>query len=299
MFRTTSCGRSSSPAPYAASSRIDLLEADFELGLGGVEDVNEEPGSLEVGEELMTEPGAVGSAFDEPRDVGDGELPGVGPVHDAENRLERRERVVRDLRFRVRDAAQKRRFAGVGQARECRVDDELEPQFQVELVAGEAGLREARRLTRRRCEARVAATALPTSCGDDARVRRREVGDEPLGRVEELCPDRNADLGVLPVRSVLLASASVPATTGLDMLDPPVGGEVAEARVYENDDVAAASTVSSVGTASRHVLLAAEAEATVAATAGLGMDVRSVVEHRRSPLTEGEANLAPTTLRPR
>ncbi len=119
----------------------------------------------------MAEPGAVGGALDQPGDVGDGELARVRPVDDAEHGLERRERVVGDLRLRVRDPPQKRRLAGVGQPRERRVDDELQAQLEIELVAGQAGLREARRLPRRRREPRVAASSLPAARGDEAAVR--------------------------------------------------------------------------------------------------------------------------------
>ena len=41
--------------------------------------MDEQPCALEVGEELMAEPRTVGSALDEPRDVGDGELASSGP----------------------------------------------------------------------------------------------------------------------------------------------------------------------------------------------------------------------------
>ncbi len=79
--------------------------------------VDEQPGALEMGEELVPEPGAVGSALDQPGHVGDGELSLVRTVDDAENGLERRERIVGDLRLRVRDAPQERRLAGVREAR--------------------------------------------------------------------------------------------------------------------------------------------------------------------------------------
>ena len=123
--------------------------------------MHEETRALEVSEELMAEAGAVGRALDEPGDVGDGQLALLRPVHHAEHGLERRERVVRDLRLRVRDPPEERRLAGVREAGERRVDDELEPELELELVSGEAGLREARRLPSRCREAGVSAAALP------------------------------------------------------------------------------------------------------------------------------------------
>ena len=168
--------------------------------------VDEQPRALEVGEELVTEAGAVGRALDEPRDVGDGELALLRPVHDAEHGLERRERVVGDLRLRVRDAAKERRLARVREAGERRVDHELEPELELELVAGQARLGEARRLPSRRREARVAAAALAPARDDDAAVRRGQVGDEALVGVDELRADGHAELDVLTVGAVLLAA---------------------------------------------------------------------------------------------
>ena len=56
----------------------------------------------------------------------------------AEHGRERRERVVRDLRLRVRDAAQKRRLAGVREPGERRVGEQLQPQLELALSPGSA-----------------------------------------------------------------------------------------------------------------------------------------------------------------
>ena len=69
-----------------------------------VEHVHEQPRALDVGEEVVAEPGAVARALDQPRDVGDHELAVVG-VERAEHRLERRERVGGDLRAARASAA--------------------------------------------------------------------------------------------------------------------------------------------------------------------------------------------------
>ena len=55
----------------------------------------------------MTEADALAGALDQTGDVRDRELPAVRGVHRAEHRLERRERVIGDLRLRVRDPGQK------------------------------------------------------------------------------------------------------------------------------------------------------------------------------------------------
>jgi hypothetical protein len=114
---------------------VDRAEPPLEIRLGGVEDVHEQKGTLEVCEELVPEAGAFRGAFDQARDVGDRQLAVLRPVDHAEDRLERRERIVRDSRLRVRDPAEQRRFARVREARKSRVDHELQLELDVELVA--------------------------------------------------------------------------------------------------------------------------------------------------------------------
>ena len=48
-----------------------------DVALGGVDHVDEQPGPLEVGEEVVAEPHPVAGALDQPWDVGDGELQGA------------------------------------------------------------------------------------------------------------------------------------------------------------------------------------------------------------------------------
>ena len=69
-----------------------------------VEHVHEQPRALDVREEVVAEPGALARALDQPGDVGDHEL-AVVELERAEHRLERRERVVGDLRPRARQRA--------------------------------------------------------------------------------------------------------------------------------------------------------------------------------------------------
>ena len=122
------CGRSSRPAPYCSSSRLIVSNASLDV-LRDVDHVDEQPRALEVREELVAEADALARAFDQPRHVGDGDLPAVRRLDRPEHRRERRERVVRDLRLRVRDASQQRRLARVREADERRVGEQLQAQL--------------------------------------------------------------------------------------------------------------------------------------------------------------------------
>ena len=104
-------------------------------------------------------------------------------------------------------------------------------------------------------------------------VGRHEIGDETPVAVEELRADGDAEPGGLAVCAVLLAPAAVAAPASLDPPDAPERGEVAERGVRLDDDVTAAPAVPAVRPALRDVLLAAEAQAAVAAAPRLDLDV--------------------------
>ena len=124
LFSTTTCGRSSRPGAVLGELVVDL-RGTARPGRPAAASITwtSSARALEVREELVAEPDALARALDQARDVRDRQLPPVGRVDRAEHRLERRERVVGDLRLRVRDPAQQRRLAGVRQPDERRVGD--------------------------------------------------------------------------------------------------------------------------------------------------------------------------------
>ena len=94
------------------------------------------------------------------------------PVDGAEHRREGRERIVRDLGPRVRDAPQERRLAGVREPCAGGVGHQLEVQLELARAARLAGLGVPRRLPGRRGEVRVPAAADPAAGDDDSEPRR-------------------------------------------------------------------------------------------------------------------------------
>ena len=228
----------------------------------------------------MPEPHALARAFDQPGDVGDGELPSLRRIDRAEHRGDRRERVVRDLRLRVRDAAKQRRLARVGKADQRRVGEQLQPQVERELLAGQTRLGETRRLPRRRGEALVAAAGSTASCDDHPRARMREVREQLPIIIEDLSADRHPQLGVLAGGAVLQRAAAASASLRLEALIRPEARQVAQVRLGHEHHVAAGAAVPAVRTALRHVLLAAEREAAVTPPAGLHVDACTIVEHQ-------------------
>ncbi len=97
--------------------------------------------------------------------------------------------------------------------------------------------------------------------------------------VEHLRSDRHPHLDGLAVRAVLARAAAV---TALRRRDQPAAlqpREIAEILVRNGDHVAAVPTVAAVGTAFRHVLLAAKRQCPVAAATRLYLEPSVVAEH--------------------
>ncbi len=264
---------------------------------GGVEHVHEQPRPLEMGQELVAEAGSLRGAFDQPRHVRDRELPLVRAVDDAEDGLERRERVVGDLRLRVRDAPEQRGLARVRQSRRA-------PRRR---RASGAGRCRARRPGARSRQSGASAGSASRSGHFRARPGRRgqrrtgcsgSSGRRRARRPESrICvPTGTRTSTVSPSAPCFRLPRPLPPLPARRYLDPPERGEVAKRRICDHDDVAAAASVAAVGPAPRDVLLATEAERAVAAAPRFDVQRRPVVEHGqpRARPTRREASLAPT-----
>ena len=221
--------------------------------------MDEQPGALEVGEELVPEPYAFACSFDQTGDVGHDELPAVRRFHRPEDGRERRERILRDLRPSVRDPGQERRLACIRETDERGVGEELQAKLDLLLLTGQADLREPRRLTDRPGEVLVAAAPQAALRNHDPRARVREIGNE-LVAVEDLRPDRHAEDRVLSAGAIRETSAPASPPTAAELLVRTKAGEVAPARVGDDHDVASVTAVSPVRPAARHVLLAPEVD---------------------------------------
>ena len=195
--------------------------------------MHERAGALEVREELVAQPHALARTLDQARDVGHDQLAPVGRLDRAEHRLQRRERIVGDLRPRVRDAREERRLARVRQPHQRRVGQQLQMQLDVELVARRADLGETRHLPGRRDEAGVAAAAVPAARQNDPGARVREVGDQLAVLGQHLRADRDGQLGVGAARSVLAGAAAVLAAPRPDLVPARVRGEIAQRRARD------------------------------------------------------------------
>ena len=135
-------------------------------------------GPFDVTQELVPEAPTLARALDQARDVGDHEVGVVVELHDAEVRLERRERIVGDLRLRRRDHADERRLAGVREPDEGDVGHQTEFEPQPVLLAVFALFGEARGATLVRQELGVAAPAAPARRGQPPVAVVDEFGEQ-------------------------------------------------------------------------------------------------------------------------
>ena len=123
-----------------------------------VDQVEQQPRALDMAEEAVADARAFGRALDQPGNVGEHELAAL-VADDAELRAERRERIVADLGRGVGDRVEEGRLAGVGQADQADVGEQLQAQPHPHFLARHAGLVLARGAVGRGLVAGVAAAA--------------------------------------------------------------------------------------------------------------------------------------------
>ena len=248
----------------------------------GLDEVDQHARAFDVSQELVAQAGAGVGAFDQARDVGHDERAVDIELHDAEVRRFGRERIVGDFRAGARDAAQQRALAGVRFADEADVGDDFQLEREAARFAFVAARVLARGLVGGRFEARVAFAAFAAVGGDHLLAGRRQILQHvAVVGVHDDRAGRNADDQIFGAAAVAVGAAAVLAALGAPLLAMGERDEAIDARLGDHDDAAAVAAVAAVGTAARHVLLAAEAHAAVAAAAGFDFDGDAIDEHGR------------------
>ena len=269
--------------------RLELVADDavvpVRVAIRAVDDVDEDPRPLDVAQEGVAEARALARALDQARDVGDRRPPLVvsSPRSSTpEVRLERRERVVGDLRRAAVSAASSVDLPAFGSptsptsaiSRSSRRSQRSSPGSPFWACLGAWWVAVSKwTLPRPPRPPRATIATCPT---------RDEVGEQLAGGVVVDRRARRDGQGQV-VAGLAVAARARPAAAGR-RLEVVLVAEVAERRLAGVDaqvDRAAAAAVAAVRTAARHVRLAPERRRAVAAVAGADADLHAVEEHRR------------------
>ena len=251
LLRTTTCGRSSRPAPYAASSASIVRQRSSASPSDESMTCTSRRARSRCARNSWPRPTPSLAPSIRPGHVGDDELAPVGRLHRPEHRRERRERVLGDLRPRVRDAREERRLAGVREPDERGVGEELEAELDLPLLAREADLGEARRLPGR---ARRSACCRGRRCRPSRRRRARPAcaRSATSSSPSKTCvPTGTASTASSPRAPFERRPPPAPPRPGAQLLVRTHAGEVAPPRIGDEHDVAAVAAVAAVGPAAR------------------------------------------------
>src|SRR6516165_7583271 len=184
---------------------------------GAVDQVEDHRATLDMAEKAGADPGTLAGTLDQTGEVGQHELFVMQP-YDAKLRPQGRERIVGDLGPGVRDRGEEGRLAGVRQADETDIGDQLQAQPDPGFLARPAGIGAARRAIGRALVMHVTETAIAAPQKDSPLARPGQVCQylAVLG-IHDLGPDRNAQDKVIPVGAGALAPGARPAGRGPEM----------------------------------------------------------------------------------
>ena len=133
----------------------------------------------------------------------------VADGHDAQVRVQRRERIVGNFRLRRRNCADQRRFAGIRQSEQTDVGHHLQLEAQLALLAGQARHRLARRPVRAALELGIAPAAL-AALGDQQPLADADDVAQLLFRIDidDNGADRDGNFEIRAARAGAILAAA-------------------------------------------------------------------------------------------
>jgi hypothetical protein len=174
-------------------------------------------------------------------------------------------------------------FAGIREADESGVRDELQLEMERLLFSGQAGFDAARRAVGRGDELRVAASAAAALRHEHTVALGGQVRHQRLGSVrhplEDQRPDRDLDVEIVPRRAGAIGALAVLTAPGFEFRMEAEVDERVLGGGGDDVDRPAVAAVAPVGAAARHELLASEAEAASATVSGRDANVYVIDEH--------------------
>ena len=250
------------------------------IASGAVDHADEDPGPLDVPEEVVTKPAALRGPLDEAWHVGDDRPPLLVECDHPQVRGEGRERIVPDLGARLGERREKGRLAGVGSPHEADVRDELQLQLDPALLARGSLLGVLRRAVGGGGEVHVATAAAAPAGDHQPGIGLQQLACEhTVGMGTDDRAGRHAHHRVAAAAPGRLAPGAVAAVDGLEVALALEIAERGHAGVHHQDHAAAVAAVAAVRPAARHVRLATERAGAVTTIATGDVDPSAIREH--------------------
>lgn len=228
-------------------------------GIGGIDQVNQNPRSLDVTEKAQPESESLVGALDEPRYIGHHKRPSLRETYHTQVRDEGGKWVVSDLGAGGGDLRYKGGFAGVGEADEADLGEKLQLEADIPLLSGSSLLGKTRSLATRSGEVHVPLPAVSTTGHHIAvPVARKIMEDLATIPVSHLGPYRDEQSQVRTAFSRLLLAAAMGASGRSEVsLEVKIEEGLLGIRGLE-DHITALAAVTAVRTAPRHELFTSE-----------------------------------------
>ena len=241
--------------------------------------------ALQVPQEAVPQPGALGCPADQPRHVRHHEAAAVFHTHHAQIGVQRGERIVSHLRTGIRDLRDEGGLARVGHAQQAHVGQHLQFQLQPTLLARPARRGLARCPVGAALEMQVAQATVTTLGQHDPLAMRGQV-KEQLARVlvMDLRAHRHAQHDVVTALAVLVRAPAVLAAARLILAGIAEIDQRVDVSIGLGQDGTAPATIAAIGPTIRDELLAAKRRRPVAAGPGDHLDPGLVDEFHGSLL---------------
>ena len=247
--------------------------------------MQQQPRALQVPQEAVPQPGALGCPADQTRHVGHHEAAPVFHTHHAQIGVQRGERIVSHLRTGIGDLRDEGGLARVGHAQQAHVGQHLQLQLQPTLLARPARRGLARRAIGTALEMQVAQTAV-TTLGQHNPLTMRGQVKKQLARVlvMDLRAHRHAQHDVVATLAVLVRAPAILAAACLVLAGIAEIDQRVDVAIGLGQDGTAPAAIAAIGPTIRDELLAAKRRRPVAAGPGDHLDPGLVDEFHGSLL---------------
>ena len=241
--------------------------------------------ALQVSQEAVPQPGALGRPADQARHVGHHKAATVFHTHHTQIGVQRGERIVSHLRTGIGDLRDEGGLARVGHAQQAHVGQHLQLQLQPTLLARPARCGLARCPVGTALEMQVA-QATVTALGQHHPLAMRGQVKEQLARVlvMDLRAHRHAQHDVVSALAVLVRAPAVLAAACLVLAGIAEVDQRVDVAIRLGQDGAAPAAIAAIGPTIRDELLAAKRRRPVAASPGDHLDPGLVDEFHGSLL---------------